>query len=136
MTLKTFSNFLKENISFTDINPKYYIDTIESKNECCIGIYYGKDREKNTKSSFYEKTNDDYITLLFHYGNNIDTLETYCQSLKKQLSQIRNVEIDDIVINFIQVLDEPIHLGRNNNTNICECIIQTHIYSNKIKKIL
>ena len=108
---------------------KYYVGKLDNKYQKAICIFSlqtdnsvaigGRDNTKTKKSDF---------SILIHYDKNYTTTEQYAQLLYDELSKVRQEEIGNYVIDYIELdYGAPVDLHTDDN-GVYERIIEFTIY--------
>lgn len=112
----------------------YYIGKLDNKEDKSIGVYQRKSNYAPRKcignTETYERKP---ISILLHWNNNARETEEQAFLLYEQLEQIKNTEIGNEHIFFVDVLNvEPIDVGTD-DAGVYERIIEVDFYYEKWK---
>ena len=131
LTLKKIKDWVKT----LDTGAKHFhIGKLDNKHDESIGIYASKQSLKPyialgglANTSYNKKA----ITILIHWNKNQDSTEVASTLVYNKLEYKTNIMIDDVKINYIELLDnEPIDVGTDDK-GVYEMVINAVFYYEK-----
>ena len=132
MTLADVRDFI-ESLEKAD---HVYIGKLSDKEEKSIGVYNSK-HEHGYRTAIggplLESYGVKYVTLLMHWNKSPVETENAVTALFEALTAIREVEVNDQTIKFIQPLYEPQNVGTD-DAGICEMVIEMAVIYDKRKE--
>lgn len=112
----------------------YYIGKLNNKKEKSIGVYQLNQGRLNVKVGGIDntKTLSKTVSILIHWNTNAAETENISLEIFKDFLEEKEFYINDLKINYIELLvPEPVDVGTDDN-NVYERVIQaTFYYENK-----
>ncbi len=135
MNLKDFRDYLKELNTLEDFGlENFYVGSLDNKKEKSVlvrSLKYGNINDKLAIGQLKSyKTLE--ISLLLHISKDYNTTEEISNKIFNYLlnNYSKSFNLKDYKIHFIKLLSNNEDVGRDNNSNIFERVIELQLYYN------
>jgi len=112
----------------------FYIGKLDNKKEKSIGVYQlrtSSPPDIAVGGQANTKTLSKSVSILIHWNKNANETENKALEIFNKMSNARNVEINNLKINYIRLLvHEPVDVGTDEN-NVYERVIEATFYYEK-----